>query len=201
MPTVKLYVEGGGNNNHALRTACRRGFSQFLEKAGLAGRMPRIVACGSRDDAYKSFCTALRQNRDELPLLLVDSEAIVAADDGSWQHLQRRDNWQRPTNTSDDHAHLMAQCMETWFIADTDTLASYYGDGFNRNSLPRHANLEAVSKEEIYRSLENSTRQTSKGSYSKGNHSFEILGRVDPVSVRGRCTYAERFILFLLETL
>ncbi|MDR0720595.1 MAG: hypothetical protein LBF78_13230, partial [Treponema sp.] len=55
---VKIYVEGGGDT-HTLRTACRRGFSGFLEKAGLKGYMPRIVACGSRNNAYADFCTAM----------------------------------------------------------------------------------------------------------------------------------------------
>jgi hypothetical protein len=200
MTTVKLYVEGGGDS-HALRTACRRGFSQFLEKAGLTGRMPRIVACGSRNDAYKDFCTALSQNRDELPLLLVDSETLVIPDDASWQHLSRRDNWEQPQGASNDHAHLMAQCMETWLVADPDTLASYFGRGFNRNNLPRRSDLEAVSKEDIFRSLENATRQTSKGAYSKGDHSFEILARINPDLTRNRCSHAERFVVFLLKTL
>jgi hypothetical protein len=91
--------------------------------------------------------------------------------------------------------------METWLIADADTLATYFGNGFNRNNLPRRDNLEAVPKSDVYRSLENATRQTSKGSYSKGKHSFELLGQVNPGLVRNRCTYAERFVLFLLNSL
>lgn len=50
---VKLYLEGGGDAA-ALKTACREGFAKFLGKAGMTGRMPRIVACGSRADAYDS---------------------------------------------------------------------------------------------------------------------------------------------------
>ena len=66
---MKLYVEGGGDAA-ALKTACREGFAKFLGKAGLAGRMPRIVACGSRADAYDSFCTAI--GNGEAAMLLVD---------------------------------------------------------------------------------------------------------------------------------
>ena len=47
MVTVRLYVEGGGDSKK-LRVQCRRGFRKFVEKAGLKGRMPRIVACGGR---------------------------------------------------------------------------------------------------------------------------------------------------------
>lgn len=200
MPTVKLYVEGGGDS-HALRTACRKGFREFLEKAGLRSKMPRIIACGSRNDAYDSFCTALEQNRDELPLLLVDSETLVVPNNSSWEHLHQRDNWSKPQGANDNHAHLMAQCMETWLIADRDTLANYFGNGFNQNSLPRNPDLEAVAKRDIYRSLENATRQTSKGAYSKGNHSFEILARINPDLTRNRCSHADRFIAFLRATL
>jgi len=56
--TVRLYVEGGGDSKE-LKTHCRRGFRKFIEKAGLQGRMPRIVACGGRQRAYDSFATAL----------------------------------------------------------------------------------------------------------------------------------------------
>lgn len=71
---VKLYVEGGGDAA-LLRSACREGFAKFSGKAGLAGHMPRVVACGSRADAYDSFCTALRSG--EAAMLLVDSEAPI----------------------------------------------------------------------------------------------------------------------------
>ena len=50
MVGVKLYVAGSGDAK-PLKTACRKGFSEFLKKVGLTGRMPRIVACGSRENA------------------------------------------------------------------------------------------------------------------------------------------------------
>ena len=58
MVTIKLYVEGGGDSK-ALKTACRKGFRKFIEKAGLMGNMPKIVACGGRQKAYQSFRKAL----------------------------------------------------------------------------------------------------------------------------------------------
>ena len=62
---VKLYVEGGGDSQ-LLRTACRQGFAEFLGKAGLAGRMPRVVAGGSRSSTYDMFCTAVAQGEEAL---------------------------------------------------------------------------------------------------------------------------------------
>ncbi|WP_156013419.1 hypothetical protein [Thioalkalivibrio sp. HK1] len=44
---IKIYVEGGGDIK-VLKTKCRKGFRNFFRKAGLDGRMPRVVACGGR---------------------------------------------------------------------------------------------------------------------------------------------------------
>lgn len=54
---VKIYVEGGGNLAR-LKRKCRQAFSSFFKRAGFKDRMPRIVACGSRNNAYDDFCTA-----------------------------------------------------------------------------------------------------------------------------------------------
>lgn len=129
---MKLYVEGGGQTND-LRTACRRGFRTFLENAGLVGRMPRIVACGSRDDAFESFCSAVKQG--EPAMLLVDSEAPVSSQD-PWQHLHSRDQWTPPAGTDPGLCHLMVECMESWFLTDRRALISYFGADFNENALP-----------------------------------------------------------------
>ena len=74
MTTVKLFVEGGGDSN-SLRIECRAAFNHFLQKAGLAGKMPRIIASGSRKAAYDDFCTAIRNGEEAM--LLVDSEIAV----------------------------------------------------------------------------------------------------------------------------
>ena len=81
---IKIFVEGGGDTN-ALKGQCRRAFSSFLQKAGFAGKMPKIVVRGSRNAAYDSYCTAIKQGEDAL--LLVDSEAPVknmSADPSQW---------------------------------------------------------------------------------------------------------------------
>ena len=196
--SVKIYVEGGGESD-ALRTACRRGFRTFFEKAGLTGRMPRIVACGSRNDAFDSFRQALSQARsDELPLLLVDSEAAVMAGQTPWQHLQSRDHWVRPSGADDHHVYLMVQCMEAWFLADPDTLASYFGAGFRRASLPPHSAPEILEKTDVMNALSSASHRASpKGEYRKGRDSFVLLGLLDPARVRRQCPGANRLIEFL----
>jgi hypothetical protein len=198
MVSVKIYVEGGGDSD-ALRTRCRRGFSKLIENAGFKGRMPRIVACGGRRCAYEDFCTAVENaTADEFPLLLVDSEAPVSS--ASWDHLKARDGWDRPSQATDEHAHLMVQCMEAWFLADRDVLSKFFGQGFRPNALPATNNVEEISKEDLSRGLENATRNTrTKGAYDKGKHSFELLGVLNPAKVQDSSRHARRFFATLKE--
>jgi hypothetical protein len=198
MVGMKLYVEGGGDSN-SLRTACRRGFSEFLLRSGLDDHMPRIVACGSRQDAYDDFCTALRSGNPAM--LLVDSEAPVVAVQTPWQpwrHLLNRpgDKWAQPVGANNEHCHLMVQCMEAWFLADRQTLQAFFGQGFNVNALPAAANpIEGVDKQQIYQSLADATRNCkTKAPYGKGEHSFKLLALIDPDKVTAASGWAKRFI-------
>ena len=195
---VKIYVEGGASGG--LDRECRRGFGLFLEKTGLKGRMPRIIACGSRDRAYDKFCTAQEQaSTDEFIVLLVDSEEGVEGDSGPWAFLKRRDNnWNRPDGTSDDNAHLMVQCMEAWFLADRDTLAQFFGDGFRANALPNRSDVENIPKPALYNALRGATRDSRKGEYGKGQHSFNLLAQLNPQKVVAASPYAKRLVDTLL---
>ena len=129
MVNVKLFVEGGGEHAREFRS----GLGKFIEKAGAVGRMPRIVACGRRDNAYDKFRKA--HGDGENAMLLVDAEEPVTAG-GSWEHLKGRDNWDRPAGTTNQQCQLMVQVMETWFLADVNALESYYGQGFRRQGPP-----------------------------------------------------------------
>lgn len=201
---MKLYVEGGGDSS-TLKTACRAGFSDFLSKAGLKGKMPRIVACGSRRNAYDSFCTAVDSGEDAL--LLVDSEAPVPADCqqgddpkswNPWQHLKNRqgDQWDRPGSADGKDCHLMVQCMEAWFLADRTNLQGFFGQGFNTKSLPPEGNqIESVAKEQIYRALSAASRSCkTKAKYGKGEHSFKLLALLSPDRVTAASPWARRFV-------
>lgn len=200
MVGAKLFVEGGGDGR-ALRIECRQGFSEFLKKAGLAGRMPRIVPCGGRQSAYDDFCTAI--NNKEAAFLLVDSEAPVASrhqpgEPDTWQpwsHLFDRDGWSMPPQTDDLHCHLMVQCTESWFLADPETLENFFGQGFEKNQLPPIVNgVEVFPKERAYQALINATRHSRKGKYGKAEHSFKLLALIAPVAVVEKSPWAERLI-------
>ena len=193
--TVKIYVEGGGDGRE-LRARCRRGFSSFFGKAGLVGRMPKVVACGGRQRAYDKFRAALvARNERGFTVLLVDSEDPIAEGSGPWLHLMNRDTWAAPESATDDNAHLMTQCMEAWFLADRDGLEAFFGRGFNRNALPGNRNIEEVAKADVLDGLRNATRQCQpKGEYGKGRHSFEILSEIDPSKVRAASPHAQRLV-------
>ena len=190
---IKIFVEGGGDRN-LLRRECRKGFSNFFSKAGLKGRMPSVVASGSRREAFDDFRAAVhRPGRYDFIVLLVDSEGPVTT--GPWQHLKTRDNWDKPPSAKDDQVHLMVQCMEAWFLADKECLVAYYGNGFNQNALPARQHIENIAKNDVLNGLKNATRSgVSKGEYGKGQHSFDILAQIDPDKVIAASPHARRLV-------
>ncbi|GAA0752766.1 MULTISPECIES: DUF4276 family protein [Sphingomonas] len=200
---MKLFVEGGGDST-ALKSECREGFKTFITKAGITKR-PRIVACGSRSDAYNDFCTAL--NNNEEALLLVDSEENVDASSQEgedrtkwlpWKHLNQRkgDEWEKPKGSEDTDCHLMVQVMETWFLADRAALAAFFGNGFKQEKLPATERpIEGISKVDVYRALKVATADCrTKAQYGKGAHSFKILATLDPAKVTSASAWAARFV-------
>ena len=188
--SIVLYVEGGGSKGKS-RTDCRKAFQSFIKRAGVKQKV-NVVACGDRGNAFNSFKIEHREGR-ETALLLVDAEGPVTTQ-SPWQHLKGSDNWDRPTNATDDQCHLMVQVMESWFLADVNTLESFFGTSFQRQALPRNPNVEDVSKQDVHNGLDRATSNTGKGPYSKGAHSFEILANLDPEKVKKASCYANRFI-------
>jgi hypothetical protein len=184
---VKIYVEGGGDHNKNLDAQCRRGFSKFFENAGLKGRMPRVVRCGGRRHAFDSFCAAHENaGSDYLPILLVDSESPVVQAD-PWEHVRLRtgDGWECPSGASRDQIHLMVQAMEAWFHADKQALAEYFGQGFRPAALISRPDIDNIPKADLHDGMRLATRAClTKGEYSKGQHSFQILALIDPAMVR-----------------
>ena len=196
MVTPTIYVEGGGGGKR-LKRACRRGFVKFFERAGLARRMPKIEACGSRENAYQDFSDALSKG-DRTAMLLVDAEGPVTTP-GPWGHLKATDNWDRPGGVTDGQCHLMVQVMESWFLADREALRSHYGRGFRERDLPQNPDIERIAKDDVLAGLNRAVRDTGKGSYNKSNDSFTILEKLDPAKVRQASGYADRFVRALIS--
>jgi len=199
---IKIYVEGGGSGKGgaALDVECREGFRKFFESAGLKDRMPRISASGSRNKTYKKFCGALTVHKNEYPILLVDSEGPVSSGMTPWQHLKSKDNWDKPENVTDKQAHLMVQTMEAWIVIDRNNLINFFNGKFNPDVLPSLSrDIEKVPKTELEDSLKKATKDTTKGKYNKGRHSFELLGTTDPELVKIASPFAKSLIKTLLE--
>jgi Domain of unknown function (DUF4276) len=186
-------VEGGGEGE-VLGSVFQQGWRAFFESAGLGGRLPRVVRGKSRNEAFNDFCTAVAHPRSNvLPLLLVDSEEPVAPNHSPWQHLKARDGWTQPNESSDDHAFLMVQVTETWFLADRELLRKYFGQEFREHHIKKWPSLENVPKPDVFRALDMATKDCPKP-YSKGKVCFEILGRLNPDRVEKACPSAKRLL-------
>jgi len=195
---VRIYVEGGGNRDDT-KTLLRQGFREFFRDLEAIARERnigwRIVACGSREGAYRAFKIALGANPTAFNILLVDAEEAVERP--PWLHLAQRDGWACPDGATEDHCHLMVQCMEAWFIADPETLRAYYGHEFQQGAIPRTRNKETVDKEQLSSRLEQATRRTQKGEYHKIRHGTQLLTRINPAIVRAACPHCERIFTTL----
>jgi hypothetical protein len=193
MRGIAIYMEGGGDSRDA-KVALRQGMDDFLRPLKDSARVKslhwKLVCCGGRDQAYSAFLNAHRIGEFEIVVLLVDAELEVIF--APCVHLKNRDNWDF-TGIDDGAVHLMTQTMETWIVADPNTLAAYYGQRFNRNALPRAQNLETVGKQQIASSLEQATRLTQKGAYHKIRHASDLLKLIGQRDVRIRCPSCERF--------
>lgn len=196
--TATLYIEGGGDNRR-LGAQFREGWTKFFERAGLAGRMPKVVRGGSRTQTFNRFETDVRgRSADVVPLLLVDSEHPVEANHPVWQHLRASDGWSKPVGAGDNDAFLMVQIMETWFLADRDALRKYFGSRFAENTLGQWAKLENVPKATVLDALHKATERCPNR-YAKGRVSFELLAQVDPARVEASCPHGKALLKRLRE--
>ena len=160
--------------------------------------MPRVVACGARNQAFDRFQTELKIGK-RYPMLLVDSEDLVDGANGpdnpsgAWRHVADRDNWQRPKAASDDQAQLMVTTMETWLVADPNALIKHF-PSMNSTKLPDDNNLESRTKEDILAALKRATSSSSKGEYKKGRDSFDLLGKLNPDELKSKLPHFRRFV-------
>jgi len=198
---IAIYFEGGGDSAET-KAMLRQGVSAFLKPLVDLARQRRCrwnpIPCGSRRWAFDAFVDALDKFPEAFNVLLVDSETAVTASPRT--HLQQLDRWNLNA-AQEDQVRLMAQCMETWLVADPQALADYYKQGFNANALPKRTNLEEEPKAQIFAALEAATQHTQKGSYHKIRHASELLKKVRPEKVRDRCSHCERLFKVLATTI
>lgn len=175
---ARLYIEGGGDSKE-LHSRCREAFRKLLERAGFAGRMPRMVACGSRSEAYDDFRTSHLRAVGEYVALLIDSEEPVADSERPWAHLVGHDQWERPNGAVDDQALLMITSMETWIACDHEALRQRFGQNVRLNALPPLHDIEHRSRADVFAALRAATRECT-AVYAKGAIAFEVMSLVSP---------------------
>lgn len=181
--SAKIYIEGGGDSKE-LNTRCRQGFRKLLEKCGFTGKMPHLVACGSRNDTFGDFSTAHdAAGGRRYVAMLVDSEDPVADIEQTWAHLKTRDGWDAPTGATDDQVLLMTTCMETWIVTDRNALRDHYSGCLRENALPPLANMETRTRGSVQIAIVQASRDC-KNKYEKGKRSFEILEKLDPEQLK-----------------
>ncbi len=199
MSERKIYVEGGGDSRE-LQARCREGFRKLLDKSGFAGRCPRIVACGSRNDTFSDFETAYTRGALDYVALVVDSEDPVADIETTWAHLNAHDGWKCPNGVTDDQVFLMTTCMETWIVADRAGLRQHYKNCLQESALPAATDPEKRHRHDVQDALVRATRNCSNA-YAKNKHSFEALANVDPMELSGHCPSFARMLRILNEKL
>lgn len=174
--SARIYAEGGGSKSVDIEL--RKGFKRFWERCGFQGRLPRMFPSGGRRSVYEDFKNHVTEgDAQDFVGLLVDSEDPVNDIERTWDHLNNRDGWEKPTNADDEQALLMTTCMETWIAADRNALCERYSRrGLNENMLPPLTDLEARSRQDVQTRL----RRATQNQYAKGEESFTILGELNP---------------------
>jgi hypothetical protein len=195
---VWVYIEGGGDRFSKARL--RESFSRFLSEPRMAahqrGIQWRPVLCGSREEAYRAFQRRVQESPSAHVFLLVDAERPVS--EAPREHLSTGDGWDL-SFADDEQCHLMAQVMESWFLADPAALERFYGQGFAVSQVPKRKNVEEVPKDEVMSALDSATRKTTKGRYHKIQHGPLILESLAPEKVRGRAPHCDRLFDELLK--
>ena len=87
--------------------------------------------------------------------------------------------------------------METWLLADSEALREYFGSKFKANKIPAWPDLEAVGKQRVFEVLDQATAGCDEKCYAKGKISFEVLAKISPQKVAGKCPHAKRLLDFL----
>ena len=177
---IRIYFEG----DRSLRLGLEAFLNPALERAREQNIRFTAIASGPIDETIKDFLDAVRDYPDALVILLVDSDR---ADNGRLiASIKSRSTWNARigAGVQDNQIHFMVQVMESWFLADKDALANYYGRGFRLNRLPQNPNVEQVPGNDVIRGIASAASDTSKKTYHKTRHAPDLLRTIDPAKVR-----------------
>lgn len=169
---IRVYFEG----DERLKPGFNVFFSFIRKQAWQKQCEFRLVATGGSPD--QDFGKAIRSHPHAWNILLKDSEGP------DWQKrsaaLCEEKGW------NEGSVFWMVEMMESWFHADKDALAAFYGRDFNRDALKANRNVEEISKKDLRDGLSAATRKTGKGNYfdHKASHAAELLSLIKPDMVK-----------------
>ena len=184
-----IYLEGGatGQDSKEVTIRCQQAFSKLLDKMGFEGRQPKLVACGGREKVFTRYCTEHSGASGQYIAMWIDSEEPIKNDiEKTWEYIgQLKDikNFSKPEGANDDQVLFMTTCMETWIIADIETLKDYYGDKLNTNPLnPKSKTLESMVRGQALEAIQKATLNCNNP-FKKGIESYKIIGELNPSSL------------------
>jgi hypothetical protein len=192
---IRVYFEG----KRHLREAFHEFFRELREIARQRKGAFQCIAGGSRTETIKDFMLGLATHPNQHVVLLIDCEGPTESCSLEAIRMQNSSIWKIPSGQTvgDGQVFRMIQTMESWFLADCETLNKYYGQTFVENALSRHARIEDTPKLDVLNGLKAATRQTTKGTYKKGSHDKDILRKLDPARVQAACPECNRMFAAL----
>ena len=179
---MDIYLEGGNHLRNPMKGFLRRAVNSDNPQSVELD----VVPCQSRDRALSRFGKAQPGS-----LLLIDSEGEDIAT------LSSRVSERTRLADAAERAFFMVQFMESWFLADRNTLTEYFGAGFRANALPRNPNIEDISKQDVEHGLRDATRNCAKRRYLKVRDDARLLGLLNPTAVYDACPNFADLIDFL----
>ncbi len=175
---IRIYFEGD--------SALKPGFDLFLEeiKEKARARRCRFNLVATNGTPAQDYKIAIESHPDAWNVLLLDSEgpATTPSDLCAKKDLAGHS----------ESVFWMVQIMESWFFADPDALARYYGDEFQRNALKRNPQIEQIPKNDVLPSLKAATKRTKKDEYHKIAHAPDLLASIDPELVKAAAPNCKR---------
>ncbi len=199
---IRIYIEGdtkqkGKNTDVTLRQGFNYFFRELIDKAKNKNITLRPITYGSKYETFKKFLDGVKEYQDSFVLFLLDSDAPLDENETPKSFLQKQNQTWHLQNAEENQCHLMVQLMESWFFADKDKLAEFYGQNFNRNALAKNMNVEKIPKTDIESGLSNATKNTQKSEYHKTRHGAKLLEIISPQKVRQAAPHCDR----LFETI
>jgi len=165
---IRIYFEG----NKTLRTGFVRFFSDLERAAREAHSEIEFVAARNGTSDYRE---AMRSHPHAWNILLKDSEEQMPKSHGIDPGLVADVFW-------------MVELMESWFLADPDALAEYYGRDFAASALRKTQDVERIGKAEVLKRLKRAT----KNKYHKVQHAPHVLARLDPHRVQKHARHCRK---------